>query len=95
MTGKEVDARFEAGDTEGALDLIHLLWDQMTVKSGRYYTGGVWEKLNQRRNGRRRQREPFARLGERSDVESEWIRARRTAQDRGLRQMDRRAAARR
>ena len=47
VTGKEVDARFEAGDTEGALDLIHLLWDQMTVKSGRYYTGGVWEKLNQ------------------------------------------------
>ena len=47
VTGKEVDARFTAGDTDGALDLIHLMWDQMTVESGPYYTGTVWEKLNQ------------------------------------------------
>jgi hypothetical protein len=47
VTGKEVDARFAAGDTQGALDLIHLMWDQMTVESGPYYTGTVWEKLNQ------------------------------------------------
>jgi hypothetical protein len=47
VTGKEVDARFKAGDADGALDLIHLMWDQMTDKSGPYYTGTVWEKLNQ------------------------------------------------
>jgi alpha-L-rhamnosidase len=47
VTGKEVDARFMAGDADGALDLIHLMWDQMTVESGRYYAGTVWEKLNQ------------------------------------------------
>ena len=47
VTGKEVDARFMAGDADGALDLIHLMWDQMTVESGPYYTGTVWEKLNQ------------------------------------------------
>jgi len=47
VTGKEVDARFTAGDADGALDLIHLMWDQMTVESGPYYTGTVWEKLNQ------------------------------------------------
>jgi hypothetical protein len=47
VTGKEVDARFVAGDADGALDLIHLMWDQMTVESGPYYTGTVWEKLNQ------------------------------------------------
>jgi alpha-L-rhamnosidase len=47
VTGKEVDARFAAGDTKGALDLIHNLWDQMTNESGPYYTGALWEKLNQ------------------------------------------------
>ena len=47
VTGKEVDARFAAGDTQGALDLIHLMWDQMTNKDGPYYTGTMWEKLNQ------------------------------------------------
>jgi len=43
----EVDARFAAGDTTGALALIHNLWDQMTDKHGPYYTGALWEKLNQ------------------------------------------------
>ncbi|MDA0181345.1 hypothetical protein OJ997_13650 [Solirubrobacter phytolaccae] len=47
VTGKEVDARFHAGDTKGAIDLIHLMWDQMTDENGPYYTGTVWEKLNQ------------------------------------------------
>jgi hypothetical protein len=47
VTGMEVDARFAAGDADGALDLIHNMWDQMTVESGPYYTGTVWEKLNQ------------------------------------------------
>ena len=47
VTGKEVDARFAAGDTQGALDLTHLLWDQMTDESGPYYTAAMWEKLNQ------------------------------------------------
>ena len=47
ITGKEVDARFHAGDTKGAIDLIHLMWDQMVDENGPYYTGTVWEKLNQ------------------------------------------------
>jgi hypothetical protein len=47
VTGMEVDARFAAGDTTGALALIHNLWDQMTDKRGPYYTGALWEKLNQ------------------------------------------------
>lgn len=47
VTGMEVEARFRAGDSDGALDLIHLMWDQMINKSGPYYTGTLWEKLNQ------------------------------------------------
>src|SRR3954466_10912042 len=47
VTGMEVDARFAAGDTDGAFALIHNMWDQMTVESGPYYTGTLWEKLNQ------------------------------------------------
>ncbi len=47
VSGMEVDARFAAGDTTGALALIHNLWDQMTTQSGPYYTGALWEKLNQ------------------------------------------------
>jgi hypothetical protein len=47
VSGMEVDARFAAGDTDGALALIHNLWDQMTDASGPYYTGALWEKLNQ------------------------------------------------
>jgi hypothetical protein len=47
VTGKEVDARFVAGDADGALDLIHLMWDQMVNENGPYFTGTVWEKLNQ------------------------------------------------
>jgi hypothetical protein len=47
VTGMEVEARFRAGDSDGALDLIHLLWDQMTDANGPYYTGTLWEKLNQ------------------------------------------------
>jgi Bacterial alpha-L-rhamnosidase C-terminal domain/Bacterial alpha-L-rhamnosidase 6 hairpin glycosidase domain len=46
-TGMEVDARFAAGDADRALALIHNLWDQMTVRNGPYYTGALWEKLNQ------------------------------------------------
>jgi alpha-L-rhamnosidase len=46
ITGKEVDARFHTGDTKGAIELIHLMWDQMVDEHGPYYTGTVWEKLN-------------------------------------------------
>ena len=42
----EVDARFAAGDTDGAFALIHNMWDQMTIESGPYYTATLWEKLN-------------------------------------------------
>src|SRR3954454_24397410 len=45
-TGKEVDARFAAGDAQGGLDLIHLLWDQMTDANNPAYTAAMWEKLN-------------------------------------------------
>ncbi len=47
VSGMEVDARFASGDTTGGLALIHNLWDQMTIKSGPYYAGTLWEKLNQ------------------------------------------------
>ncbi len=47
VSGMEVDAHFASGDATGALALIHNLWDQMTVPSGPYYTGTLWEKLNQ------------------------------------------------
>jgi alpha-L-rhamnosidase len=47
VTGMEVDARFAAGDADGALALTHNLWDQMTDQRGPYYTGALWEKLNQ------------------------------------------------
>ena len=47
VTGMEVDARFAAGDADGAIALIHNLWDQMTVATGPYYTAALWEKLNQ------------------------------------------------
>jgi alpha-L-rhamnosidase len=47
VTGMELDARFLAGDTANAYQLMHTMWDQMTVESGPYYTGTLWEKLNQ------------------------------------------------
>jgi hypothetical protein len=47
VTGMEVDARFAAGDSSSAVALIHNLWDQMTDKRGPYFTGALWEKLNQ------------------------------------------------
>src|SRR3954462_967528 len=47
VTSKELDARFVAGDAQGALDLTHLMWDQMTNENGPYYTATLWEKLNQ------------------------------------------------
>lgn len=41
----EVRARFETGDTKGALALISTLWGNMIV-AGDYYTGTTWEALN-------------------------------------------------
>ena len=44
----EVDARFARRRHRRAhWQLIHNLWDQMTDESGPYYTGALWEKLNQ------------------------------------------------
>ncbi|MFL5803035.1 MAG: alpha-L-rhamnosidase C-terminal domain-containing protein [Roseiflexaceae bacterium] len=43
----EIDARFHAGDSAGALDLMHRLWDQMIDPNGPYYTGTFWELLLQ------------------------------------------------
>jgi alpha-L-rhamnosidase len=41
----EVRARFETGDTKGALALISTLWGNM-IADGDYYTGATWEALN-------------------------------------------------
>jgi alpha-L-rhamnosidase len=44
ISGFEVWARFEAGDTAGALSLIRTVWGHMQ-KGSPYYSGGVWETL--------------------------------------------------
>jgi alpha-L-rhamnosidase len=41
----EVRARFETGDTKGALSLIATLWGNM-IADGDYYTGTTWEALS-------------------------------------------------
>jgi len=47
VTGYELDARFASGETASALELANLMWAQMVKSSGPYYTGTLWEKLNQ------------------------------------------------
>jgi hypothetical protein len=44
--GLEVDARFAAGDTTGAMQLLQDMWGQMLNPAGAYYTGTFWEKLD-------------------------------------------------
>ena len=94
VSGKEVDARFAAGDTQGALDLIHLLWDQMTNESGPYYTATMWEKLN--RDGTDVDANASLSHGWATapTPSAEPLRARRAAGDRGLQDVARRAADR-
>ncbi|WP_196486081.1 alpha-L-rhamnosidase C-terminal domain-containing protein [Burkholderia cepacia] len=41
----EVRARFESGDTQGALDLIQTLWGRM-LSMPDYYTGAMWEVMS-------------------------------------------------
>ena len=45
VNGLEVDARFAAGDTTGAMQLLQDMWGQMLDPEGPYYTGTFWEKL--------------------------------------------------
>ena len=95
VTGKEVDARFHAGDTKGAIDLIHLMWDQMVNENGPYYTGTVWEKLNQ--DGTDVDANASLAHGWGSGPVSSlshYVRG-RAAGDGGLQDVDRRSAARR
>ena len=47
VTGLELNARFGSGDTAGAMALTNLMWAQMVNRDGPYYTGTLWEKLNQ------------------------------------------------
>jgi alpha-L-rhamnosidase len=47
VSGYELDARFESGDTASALALTRNLWAPMVDKSGPFYTGTLWEKLGQ------------------------------------------------
>ena len=76
ITGKEVDARFHAGDTKGAIDLIHLMWDQMVNENGPVlHRHGVGE-AQPGRHRRRRQRQPRARLGQRPGLQPQPLRAR-------------------
>lgn len=44
-TGYETRARLVAGDTLGALGLLHRTWDRMVDPAGPYYTGTFWEKM--------------------------------------------------
>ena len=95
ITGKEVDARFHAGDTKGAIDLIHLMWDQMVDENGPVlHRRGVGE-AQPGRHRRRRQRQPRARLGQRPGLQPQPLRRGRAAGHRGLQDLDRRPAARR
>jgi hypothetical protein len=45
ITAFEVQARYLAGDTAGAEQLLHLTWDQMLNPRGPYYTGTFWENI--------------------------------------------------
>lgn len=47
ITGYELDARFDSGDTASALALTNLMWAQMVNTHGQFYTGTLWEKLGQ------------------------------------------------
>ncbi len=47
VTGYELDARFAAGDTAGALALTKRMWAQMVDPNSPFYTGTLWEKLGQ------------------------------------------------
>jgi alpha-L-rhamnosidase len=47
VSGYELDARFDSGDTASALALTKTLWAPMVDKSGPNYTGTLWEKLGQ------------------------------------------------
>lgn len=49
ISGFELAARFEAGDTEGALDLVRLLWGDMADPEFAYYSGAFFE--NHQQNG--------------------------------------------
>ncbi|WP_442574550.1 alpha-L-rhamnosidase C-terminal domain-containing protein [Microbacterium sp. F51-2R] len=49
ISGFELAARFEAGDTEGALDLVRLLWGPMADPEFPFYTGAFFE--NHQQNG--------------------------------------------
>ncbi len=95
VTGKELDARFHAGDTQGALDLTHLMWDQMTNENGPVLHRHDVGEAQPRRHRRRCQREPLARLGDGADPGAEPLRARRAAGHRGLQDVAGRAADRR
>jgi alpha-L-rhamnosidase len=44
ISGFEARARFEAGDTGGALDLIRTVWGHMR-QGGSFYSGATWEVL--------------------------------------------------
>ena len=93
VTGMEVDARFAAGDTDGALALIHNLWDQMTDRRGPVLHRSVVGEAQPGRHRRRCQREPRARLGDRPRLEPERLPGRRAPGDRGLQDLDHRAPA--
>lgn len=49
VSGFELAARYEAGDTDGALDLTKLLWGDMADSDYEFYSGAFFE--NQQQNG--------------------------------------------
>ena len=79
VTGMEVDARFAAGDTDGALALIHNhVGPDDRPERPVLHRDAVGE-AQPGRHRRRLQRQPRARLGERPGVEPERLRAGRPA----------------
>lgn len=46
ITGYETAARFASGDSEGAFDLIHTVWDRMVDRDNPYYVGTTWENYS-------------------------------------------------
>ena len=91
ISGSELAARYEAGNTDDALALTKNLWARMANPDDPFYTGRLGEPPAERRPDRREQ-EPRAQLGERPDLEHVGLPARREAGRARVRDLDRQAA---
>ncbi|MCF6378275.1 hypothetical protein L2K70_11735 [Nocardioides KLBMP 9356] len=46
VTGFETAARFESGDADEAIDLMHNVWDKMVDRDNPFYSGALWENFS-------------------------------------------------